>query len=516
MSSVRGVPETNQQQLNGSDHDDSLSSLTAEQAVLGSVLCDPDAWAAVEKLLTEEDFYQERHRFIFSALRVIAEEGRRPDCVTVYDLLERRGEIARCGGLEYLRTVADRTLVPANIADYADALLEHTQRRRIAQFAENLSRSAHVLIKGQTATDLLTDAQSQLEQLRSLARPSSPVEPRIRFLGLEEFVVAPKVSYQIGRIDPGRAIVVVFGPPKGGKTFSVCDLTMHAAHGLDWHGCKVSRPLRIAYLAGEGLNGLRVRLKAWLEHHDRRPGEGTFRIFPGALGLPETAVELAEALREFAPDGLVVDTLNAYFGPGDENATQDMTAFCAAVRYLRDALGCSVYVIHHSGHADSGRERGSIVLRASADVLIQVAKGGDESPDLVGFQVIAARDLEPMPEAISLRLSRHHTEWTDSEGIPLASCIVSAASQTVTLPGRGPKPLGEAQAGVLAIIRELASAAQPSQSGEIILARSEISQLAKSRAISKSSLHSAWASLANRGHIRLIEPASVAVKVTPR
>ena len=49
-----------------------------------------------------------------------------------------------------------------------------------------------------------------------------------------------------------KAIVVVFGPPKGGKTYSVCDLTMHAAHGLDWHGCEITRPLKVAYMVGEG------------------------------------------------------------------------------------------------------------------------------------------------------------------------------------------------------------------------------------------------------------------------
>jgi hypothetical protein len=51
-------------------------------------------------------------------------------------------------------------------------------------------------------------------------------------------------------------------------------------------------------------------------------------------------------------------------------------SFCAAIRRRRDTLGCSVYVIHYTGWHDSGRERGSIVLRAAADVVIQVGKAG--------------------------------------------------------------------------------------------------------------------------------------------
>jgi len=227
--------------------------------------------------------------------------------------------------------------------------------------------------------------------------------PMLQPLTLDEFVQRPKVSSHIRGIVPAKGIVVVFGPPKGGKTFSVCDLMMHAAHGLDWHGCSIPRRLRVVYLAGEGINGLRVRLKAWLEHHDGIEEAGDFRVLPLSLSLPERVEELIEALRPLSPDLVALDTLNSYFGRGDENSTQDMSAWCVAVRQLRDALGCAVIVVHHTGHGDSGRERGSIVLRATADVLVQVAKD-DGAGELVGFQVIAARDLEPMRAAIALRL----------------------------------------------------------------------------------------------------------------
>ncbi len=238
--------------------------------------------------------------------------------------------------------------------------------------------------------------------------------PELKFLTLDEFVQRPTVSSHVRGVIPAKSLVVVFGPPKGGKTFSVCDLTMHAAHGMDWHGCAIPRRMRVVYLCGEGINGLRVRLKAWLEHHDSIEDVGYFRILPMALSLPDRVLALTETLRAMAPDIVVTDTLNAYFGGGDENSTQDMSAWCASVRYLRDLLGCSVVVIHHTGHGDSGRERGSIVLRATADVLIQVAKD-ETAGELVGFQVIAARDLEPMESAIALKLSRHETEWLDED-----------------------------------------------------------------------------------------------------
>jgi hypothetical protein len=337
--------------------------------------------------------------------------------------------------------------------------------------------------------------------------------PELKFLTLDEFVQRPTVSSHVRGVIPAKSLVVVFGPPKGGKTFSVCDLTMHAAHGMDWHGCAIPRRMRVVYLCGEGINGLRVRLKAWLEHHDSVEDVGYFRILPMALSLPDRVLALTETLRAMAPDIVVTDTLNAYFGGGDENSTQDMSDWCASVRYLRDLLGCSVVVIHHTGHGDSGRERGSIVLRATADVLIQVAKD-ETAGELVGFQVIAARDLEPMESAIALKLSRHETEWLDEDGEPLSTCVVTAAAQPVTLPGRGGRPLGEAQSAVLQAAQELAKTVTPDHTGEVLLIRTEVAALAKKRNnLTRQSISSSWESLERRGLLRRTEPGSVAIRV---
>jgi hypothetical protein len=342
-----------------------------------------------------------------------------------------------------------------------------------------------------------------------VSQAEDPLKPKT----LAEFVQRPSLSSQVRGVIPTKSIVVVFGPPKGGKTFSVCDLTMHAAHGLDWHGCAIPRPMKVVYLAGEGVNGLRVRLKAWIEHHDSIEAPGKFYVLPIALSLPDRVSTLAESLAALKPDIVVTDTLNAYFGGGDENSTKDMTAFCTSVRYLRDTLECSVVVIHHTGHGDSGRERGSIVLRASADVLIQVAKD-EGAGELVGFQVIAARDLEPMEAPIALRLVHHETEWLDEDGEPLASCVVHGAHEPVTLPGRGGKPLGTAQAKLLQTIKELAKACTPDPQGEVFLVRQDIAKAAKdSHSLSKQSISSAWRPLADLGHFRLVEPGSLAIRV---
>lgn len=226
----------------------------------------------------------------------------------------------------------------------------------------------------------------------------------LRLLTLEEFVQRPSVSYLVRSVVPARSIVVMFGPPKSGKTFSATDLAMHCAHGIDWHGCRIPKPLRVAFLAGEGLSGLKLRLYAWQTWHDTSEMTGDVRLLPEALSLPDRTGEVLEALRTFKPDLIFVDTLNAYFGAGNENDTADMTRFCTAVRHLRDELDCSVVVIHHTGLADKSRERGSIVLRASADV---VGPGRSRRERSRTHRV--SGDRRPRPRA-DVGTDRHATE----------------------------------------------------------------------------------------------------------
>jgi hypothetical protein len=337
----------------------------------------------------------------------------------------------------------------------------------------------------------------------------------LHWQSLDEFIQRPSVSNYVRGVLPANSIVVVFGPPKGGKTFTIFDLLMHAAHGMEWHGCRVKRRLKVAYLCGEGVRGLRVRMQAWREHHDNIEEPGQFIILPLALSLPARAVGIIESLREFAPDIVVTDTLNAYFGLGDENSTKDMTAFCDAVRMLREALTCTVVVIHHTGHGEQGRERGSIVLRASADVLIQVAKSETDNK-LVGFQVVQARDIETMESAIALRLDLHETAWEDEDKEPITTCIVVGSDQPVTLPGRGGKPLGGVQATLLQCAQDLARLESKPAGSEVILHRLDIVARANAgldKPLARTSIGSAWPALQSRGLLHMVEPGSIRIRV---
>jgi replicative DNA helicase len=78
------------------------ANLDAEQAVIGACILDRDAVIAVAPWLLADDFYLERHRFIYAAILACYEQRTPPDRVNVCDILRQRGQEAECGGGAYL------------------------------------------------------------------------------------------------------------------------------------------------------------------------------------------------------------------------------------------------------------------------------------------------------------------------------------------------------------------------------------------------------------------------------
>ena len=140
----------------------------------------------------------------------------------------------------------------------------------------------------------------------------------------------------------------------------------------------------VCFIAGEGHNGLARRFVAWSKKRGVTIDDAPlFKSERAAQFLDKaSAVAVVQAVDALAaehgpPALIIVDTLARNFGPGDENATADMSAFVATMSALRERYtGSTVLIVHHSGHADHDRGRGSIALKAAADLEYRVTKDG--------------------------------------------------------------------------------------------------------------------------------------------
>ena len=69
------------------------NNLDAEQALLGCMLSDNEILPDVLEKLSEEDFYQESHQYILSAMKMNYNSHRPVDLVTLIDKLATEGNV---------------------------------------------------------------------------------------------------------------------------------------------------------------------------------------------------------------------------------------------------------------------------------------------------------------------------------------------------------------------------------------------------------------------------------------
>ena len=100
-------------------------NIEAEQAVLGGLFLDPEAFFKVMERLRDEDFYRRDHQLIFNAIGGLDADGKPFDVVTTAEWLESHQQLDEAGGLAYLAALAENTPSASNIVAYADIVRKH-------------------------------------------------------------------------------------------------------------------------------------------------------------------------------------------------------------------------------------------------------------------------------------------------------------------------------------------------------------------------------------------------------
>ena len=229
---------------------------------------------------------------------------------------------------------------------------------------------------------------------------------------------------------------MIYGESGCGKSFTVLDLAASiACEDIEtWHGIKLHHG-PVVYFAGEGADGINARLACWCSERNIDPEKLQLEVFDEVFKLdcgnedPDHSLQttINEIKAAFPEPALVIfDTVNIYM-KAEENSNSEVGRFCLACRKIIQDLGCTVWLVHHTGlnTEAKNRARGASALKGAMDFELQLKK----SEALLTLSTPKIKDGKEQPDLL-FNLTQHTIPgWLDDDGEPVTSCTIELATK---------------------------------------------------------------------------------------
>ena len=150
-----------------------------EEAVLGALMLEKDAYTIVSDLLTPESFYEPRYQKIYEAINQLGFNQRPIDMLTVTEQLRQNGTLEEVGGAVFITELTARVQSAAHIEYHARIIAQKSLARRLITFTSHVQTKA--FDEANDIDDLLQEAEGALFEISQtqLKRDVTQIDPVI-------------------------------------------------------------------------------------------------------------------------------------------------------------------------------------------------------------------------------------------------------------------------------------------------------------------------------------------------
>ena len=280
-------------------------SREAEEAVIGAVLINPEAYYDVAQFLQEDDFYIHRHRWIWQAFTHLHEQRVPIDFLTVSEELDQNGQLGEIGGAAFLTALINNVPTSLHAEAYGHLVEETAIRRRMLEAANAIAKLAYKEEAGieevmnesekavfgvserrmtrdlQTIQQALSDYYDRIDQLMQRGEDTYGVPTG--FIDLDRL---------LGGLQPSDLLIIA-GRPGMGKTAFMLSAAKHAAQVHKKHVAVFSLEM-----ANEQLVQRLIAQETGIDTHHLRTGQLNEEEWP----LFAHAIEVLSDTRIFLDD----------------------------------------------------------------------------------------------------------------------------------------------------------------------------------------------------------------------
>jgi replicative DNA helicase len=352
--------------------------IEAEEAVIGSLIVDPDAIFKIVTFLAPEDFFDETHRVIYQACLSLHQRNEVINQITVAHELMRQNRLEQIGGAAYLSHLISITPTPLYVEHYARIISNAAAMRRLIAAAGQIAAIGYEA--GADVESTLNKAIDILFQVGSKGAPTNLVLVRDVLSKYFEEVGQPSLEEkQIPHILTGfiglddllgglqkSDLIILAARPAVGKTSLALNVARNAA--IEQKACVALFSLEMSrdtivqrLLSSEAkVDSKDVRLGHFTEREERRIMDASGVLSEAPIYIDDAPQQRVMDIgskakrlhRERGIDLIVIDYLQLIQGDGKNvPRVQEMSNITRSLKGLARELNVPVLAVSQLSRA---------------------------------------------------------------------------------------------------------------------------------------------------------------------
>jgi len=352
--------------------------IEAEEAVIGSLIIDPDAIFKIATFLVPEDFFDETNQVIYQACLSVHQRNEVVNQITVAHELMRQNRLEQIGGAAYLSHLLSITPTPLYVEHYARIVSNAAAMRRLIAAAGQIAAIGYAA--GADVESTLNKAIDILFQVGSKGAPTNLILVRDILSKYFEEVGQPSLEEkQIPHILTGFAgldgllgglqrsdLVILAARPAVGKTSLALNIARNAA--IEQKACVALFSLEMSrdtivqrLLSSEArVDSKDVRLGHFTEREERRIMDASGVLSEAPIYIDDSpqqrVVDIGSKARrlhrERNIDLIVIDYLQLMRGDGkNEPRVQEIGNITRSLKGLARELNVPVLTVSQLSRA---------------------------------------------------------------------------------------------------------------------------------------------------------------------
>ena len=216
-------------------------AVEVEEAVLGALMLERDAYVTVADFIDTKSFYKEEHQKIFDAIKKLSGNEKPVDLLMVTQELKDRNQLEEIGGLAYITQLTRRVASAAHIEFHARIIAQKFIQRELIRVSTEIQSKSYD--DTMDVDDLIDFSESSLFQIAqgNIKKETVPIKPLLNEAILqnekaknqkEGLSGVPSGFTALDRITSGwqkTDLVIIAARPSMGKTAFVLSMAREMA-----------------------------------------------------------------------------------------------------------------------------------------------------------------------------------------------------------------------------------------------------------------------------------------------